>query len=379
MIRAVIVDDERPALELLQRMLLSQGGIEVVGVFTNSRQAIEQIGHLRPDVVFLDIEMPGANGLEATDQVLAADGNIDVVFVTAFDQYAVEAFELNALDYLLKPISAERLQKTVSRIITRRGAGTDKRGLERLGRILWLGTLEVTDQDSEPVVINWRTAKTRELFAYFLHHRSGSVAKDRLIEALWPGLERERATRMLHTTIYYLRKILQQHGHGEVLQYANNQYVFRLEKVYFDAEEFQKLACSCQESREAGAAMQSLTKAVELYRGDYMEEDGFEWAAGECQRLQQLYLGALRQLAKYSVEFEDYHTAELFLEKWLAKEPLDEEAHCLMMEVYARQRKHQLLVRQYETYRNILLEELGAEPGKPVKMLFYKLLNESLE
>ncbi len=378
MIRAVIVDDERPALELLQRILLSQGGIEVVGVFTNSRQAIEQIGCLKPDVVFLDIEMPGIDGLEATDQVLAADGNIEVVFVTAFDQYAVEAFELNALDYLLKPISAERLQKTVSRIIARRGAGTDKRGLGRLGRILWLGTLEVTDQDSEPVVINWRTTKTRELFAYFLHNRNSFVAKDRLIEAIWPGLERERATRMLHTTIYYLRKILQQQGHGEVLQYANNQYVFRLEKVYFDAEEFQKLVCSCQESAEAGAARQSLTRAVELYRGDYMEEDGFEWAAGECQRLQQLYLGALRQLAKYGVEFEDYRTAELFLEKWLAKEPLDEEAHCLMMEVYARQRRHQHLVRQYETYRNILLEELGAEPGKTVKMLFYKLLNESL-
>jgi two-component SAPR family response regulator len=183
---------------------------------------------------------------------------------------------------------------------------------------------------------------------------------------------------MLHTTIYYLRKLLHHHGQGEALQYVNTQYIFRPEKIYFDVEEFQQNIDSCRNVKDAKAAMQNLTRAVEIYRGDYMEEECFEWAAGECERLRRLYLDAVKRLCGYRFELGDYPTAELFLQRWLIKEPLDEEAHCRMMEVYARQRKHQHLVRQYETYQHMLLEELGAEPGKPVKLLFYKLLNESL-
>ena len=126
MIRVVLVDDERLALERLKRVLLRLEGIEVIGAFTSSRQAIGHIFDLRPDVAFLDIEMPGLNGLEAAEEIRAVDENIDVVFVTGFDRYAVNEVEPYAVDCLLKPVSEEMLQKTVRHIIARRGAAVER-------------------------------------------------------------------------------------------------------------------------------------------------------------------------------------------------------------------------------------------------------------
>ncbi|MFZ5642928.1 MAG: response regulator [Bacillota bacterium] len=377
MIRAVIVDDERPALEKLHKMLARQEGIEVAGTFTSSRQAIPAISRIKPNVVFFDIEMPGISGLEATGQVLATDPNIDVVFVTAFNHYAVEAFELNALDYLLKPVAEERLQKTLSRIISRRGMAAVKGESGQLVRVFSLGKFELKNNNSEPVSVSWRTEKTRELFAFFLHHRNSFVSRDRIIETIWPGLETERATGRLHTSVYNLRKMLKQKAHVDALQYANNRYILKTENLYFDVEEFLQILCSRQNSKEI--AVHLLERAVELYRGDYLEEEYYEWAAEERDRLLRLYLKALKQLSTSSLRCKEYEAAETYLKKWLTKEPLAEEAHCLLMETYARQGKHQQLVRQFEAYKKILLEELGLEPGKSVKTLFYKLLNESLE
>ena len=377
MIRTVIVDDERPALEKLHKMLAQQEGIEVAETFTSSRKAIPAIGSIKPDVVFFDIEMPGISGLEATEQILAADPNIDVVFVTAFNQYAIEAFELNALDYLLKPVAEERLQKTLRRITARRSMAAVISEPGQFKRVLSLGNFEMTNSNSEPVSVSWRTAKTRELFAFFLHHRNIFVTKGRIIETIWPGLETERATSRLHTTIYNLRKILKEKACGDVLQYVNNSYILKTENLYFDVEEFQQIVCSRQNSKEV--AVHLLKRAVELYRGDYLQEEYYEWAAEERDHLLRLFLETIRQLSVSSLGCKEYEAAEAFLEKWLFKEPLAEEAHCLLMETYARQGKHQQLVRQFEAYKKILMEELGVEPGKSVKMLFYKLLNESLE
>ncbi len=112
--RALIVDDEDPARVHLTRLLAGMPDIVIVGEARNGVEALEQIAEQAPDVVFLDIEMPGLNGLEVVRQLGANPPRI--VFATAFDQFAVKAFEANAADYLLKPIQADRVRKTVERL-----------------------------------------------------------------------------------------------------------------------------------------------------------------------------------------------------------------------------------------------------------------------
>lgn len=118
MIRALISDDELPAREKLQRWLGAQADFEVVAQAADGMAAAEAILRLRPDVAFLDIRMPIMSGLEVAAQLELESAPL-LVFVTAFDEHAVKAFELNAIDYLLKPYDKDRLLKTLSRVRAR--------------------------------------------------------------------------------------------------------------------------------------------------------------------------------------------------------------------------------------------------------------------
>src|SRR4030042_3578556 len=111
-LRALIVDDEAPARSELTYMLEKADNVEIVGEATNAREAIELIRALNHDVVFLDIEMPGLTGLNVAEIILELPRSPAVVFVTAYGEHAVKAFELDALDYLIKPFNARRLHKT---------------------------------------------------------------------------------------------------------------------------------------------------------------------------------------------------------------------------------------------------------------------------
>jgi two-component system LytT family response regulator len=122
MIRVLIVDDEAPARDKLRRWLNEQADITLVGESSDGLAAAAAISKLEPEVVFLDIQMPGLSGLEVAAQLEPARAPL-LVFVTAFDEHAIKAFDLNAIDYLLKPFDKDRLQKTLGRIRERRGAG----------------------------------------------------------------------------------------------------------------------------------------------------------------------------------------------------------------------------------------------------------------
>ena len=114
-LRAVLVDDEQLAREELGFLLGQVGGIEIIGEADNGPDAVETIDRLHPDLVFLDVQMPGLTGFEVARRLLDRDGVAQIVFVTAFDQRAIEAFEVNAVDYLLKPVDAARLDTAVQR------------------------------------------------------------------------------------------------------------------------------------------------------------------------------------------------------------------------------------------------------------------------
>ncbi len=119
---ALIIDDEPLARQELQYLLEGAGGISVLGQGTNGVEAVELIRTYRPDVVFLDVRMPGLDGFAVLRKLLTADGSFHlpaVVFATAFDQYAVKAFEVNAVDYLLKPFDSKRLRQTLDKVRSR--------------------------------------------------------------------------------------------------------------------------------------------------------------------------------------------------------------------------------------------------------------------
>jgi two-component system response regulator LytT len=140
-LRAVVVDDEQLAREEMCFQLERVGGVDVVGQAGNGVEAVKVIEHSEPDLVLLDVQMPGLTGFEVARRLVDRRVDAHIVFVTAFDQYALEAFEVNAVDYLLKPVEPRRLEQAIDRVRRRvsapgdggRGRADDRRGKGSLG------------------------------------------------------------------------------------------------------------------------------------------------------------------------------------------------------------------------------------------------------
>ncbi len=115
--KALIIDDERLARTELKRLLAPFKEIKVIGEAVNADDALEKIQQLKPNLLFLDIQMPGKTGFEMLEEL---DSVPIVIFVTAYDEYALKAFEYNALDYLLKPIEPKRLEETINKLIEKK-------------------------------------------------------------------------------------------------------------------------------------------------------------------------------------------------------------------------------------------------------------------
>ena len=123
----LIIDDEKLARDLLREYLESFPQIEIIGECAKGSEAVEKINKLKPDLIFLDVQMPGMTGFEVLDEI---DHEPYVIFTTAYNQYAIKAFEKNAVDYLLKPLDEERFTLAVNRALKRRK--TEHGNLEEL-------------------------------------------------------------------------------------------------------------------------------------------------------------------------------------------------------------------------------------------------------
>ncbi|MGE0451571.1 MAG: LytR/AlgR family response regulator transcription factor [Vicinamibacterales bacterium] len=141
-LRALVVDDEQLAREELGYLLGQLGGVEVVGQADNGIAALGKIEDLHPDVVFLDVQMPGLTGFEVARRLLGSDVECQIIFVTAFDQRAIEAFEVNAVDYLLKPVDPARLDVALQRARRRIAAERQAETVEPVGAPLAADQLE---------------------------------------------------------------------------------------------------------------------------------------------------------------------------------------------------------------------------------------------
>ena len=138
LLKTLLVDDEYSAIEGLAIRLGAFSQIEVVGYARNVTDALQLISKTEPDLIFLDIEMPGQSGFELIKQ-LQPEACPAIIFVTAFHQYAVKAFEVRALDYLLKPVKKERLAEAIVRVVANIGIKTSKQHLLEVAEVVASG------------------------------------------------------------------------------------------------------------------------------------------------------------------------------------------------------------------------------------------------
>lgn len=231
----MIVDDEILVANFLKMQLESTGLVNVVDQFHKPSTALSEIPNLKPDLVFLDIEMPGMNGIELSTKLLNNCMGIEIIFVTAYNQYAIDAFKLNAIHYLLKPADQEDIRVALVRVMEKRKYQSSAVLNDGL-RIELLGHIKVF-QKSQEVRLKWPTVKVEELFALMLMNRKHGIEKWQLAEKLWPNIELKKAEQNLYTTIYRLKKILLESGLDMRIENAKGKYFFDLPNCTIDMEE----------------------------------------------------------------------------------------------------------------------------------------------
>jgi two-component system LytT family response regulator/two-component system response regulator LytT len=183
-LRAILADDEQPARDELKYLLDQLGGVDVVGQAANGVEALAAIERLQPDVVFLDVQMPGLTGFEVARRLLGEACGAEIVFVTAYDRHAIEAFEVNAVDYLLKPVDPARLDLALQRVRRRMAAApaTAPEGVEAPGQTGGVAGIN-RDQLERIVELVAARQRSREQFAIRVGERFVLVQTDEIVYA----------------------------------------------------------------------------------------------------------------------------------------------------------------------------------------------------
>ncbi|GAA0356297.1 response regulator [Bacillus horti] len=374
--KVILVDDERPALLQLERLLKMDGRMQVDGKYTSAQAGLDHVKKEPVDIVFLDIDMPEMNGLEAAEHFQQANQELRIIFVTAYSNFALEAFELFALDYLLKPILPARLTKTVDRVVEYSGfKGRNERQdepqeSEPLIQCFKRFVLQVNDGTIKE--LKWRTLKTKELFAYLLHHNGKWLSKDHLVETIWPDYPMDKAVVHLHTSIYQIRKMLKEWNGEAKVEFAQDSYRILQDKLTTDVFQFEQglghLIIDTEQNWEVGQ------QKLALYTGDYLEECDYPWAEAKRSELQQSFFALSLDMAKYELQAMRGKQALHRLKAVHGVDPYSEECCRLMLEAYAANQEYIQLRQYYDEFKARLQEDLGVEPEQITETTYEWLL-----
>ncbi|MFD0696332.1 response regulator [Paenibacillus sp. GCM10027628] len=355
MIRIVAVDDEKPVLRRVGKLLEQFEQVHVAGLFDKSTDCLEYVlTEPEPiDLVLLDMEMPALHGLELARRLRECRPEIHIAFLTAYEEFAKDAFEVEALDYLLKPVMNEDLARTIERYMRRSGRGLDKMSEKGIA-VHSLGSFTVmTDSGA---VVRFRNSKAKELLAYLHHHQGMPVSKAQIIEDIWYGRDVERSQVNLHSTIYQLRKDLEACGLANLIvqtKIAGGSYCLQWTTSYDDVATYK------EEIRlfKLTSSLTHALRAAQLYEGGYMARSGYVWAAPRQAVLELGYTEILEAIVNMYVRQQRYDIALNPLRKWAELNPLSGRLHGKMIALLLLMNRESEARSYYELAREMLDQE----------------------
>ena len=325
--RTIIIDDEYLAQEGLKMELAEFPEIEVIGQFADVQDFLEQASQLKPDLLFVDIEMPQMNGFDLINALQATlpGQRPFIVLVTAYAQYAVQAFEASVIDYLLKPVTAARLKKTLARILPvwqekmnvartaaqlSEGTATDSPADSQPDRGLLLhcfGPFSLT-LDGKPLDLKWRSKKEVELLAYLACQRGQAVSKERIADALWPELDSKRASANLYLTYHYLQVTFERTQLKLPIISVRSLMRLDLEHCTIDLIEFDQLVKKVQKS-QGQARIQTMDELCTRFSQPLLDTIHSEWGTSQRHATEILLENYRLELARWYVNIDPSKSA----------------------------------------------------------------------
>lgn len=356
----MLVDDELPALKEM-KYLLNDYPLEIVGMLQDTRAVLPEIAKTMPDVIFLDIDMPGMSGLELGLKIQEQYADIQIVFVTAYSEYALEAFRAFPLDYLMKPVEESRFSLTMKHLMERYEYQQKLSQKPPKTIIRCFGSnFEVYSDDGEKHYIKFATRQVKELFAYLVNRFEKPVTRLELIENIFNGVEDSKTVNLLYVTVYKLRNALEAiKATRSSITIRKNYTLETAEGVcdYIDFVRFtDRFICIDDEN------IQRAEQTAALYTGAYLENEDYAWVNETRAEMEIRYERLLLEISSYYAKKQKFRKCEKALLTLLQNNPLSEEGNNALLNCYIATDNVFSFQKYYEDYAALIKEELGAKP-----------------
>lgn len=251
--KLIIVDDELLLIENLKESIDKLPFVESLHSFTSPKAALEYVASNPVDTAILDIEMPGMTGLALADSIHSLNSDINIIFLTSYSQYALEAFGVDAVDYILKPFSDDDLKKALQKTIPYINS--------HLSSKVSIHTFDGFDIYVNDIPLHFPRKKSKELLALLVDKRGASVSSAEAIAYLWENaIDDSKLRENYKKCAYTLRKILKDAGIADIINDSYNSLSLNIHSVKCDYYDY----------------LEKDAKALNMYHGSYMP--GYSWA-----------------------------------------------------------------------------------------------------
>lgn len=352
MIKTIVVDDEWYNMVEIVDLIEGTNFLKVVKQYENGIKALKEIDEISPQVAFIDIEMPEMDGITLAEKLLEKNPTIIIVFITAWNQYAVQAFEVNALDYIMKPISNTRFNKMVERI----------KNKIKLNELIPPASLKIRCFDRLDASINgkkviWQRTKAEELFAFFLMNNGTYIHKDIILEFLWPHYDRNKALPILQTSVCKIRNIFSGFKNEIKLEYKDNSYGMFINNVDCDYTLVQDAISNYNINDSKTYAI--VEKACKVFRNGFLNQQGYLWSIEKNEEIKNKLAIILKEILIVYETQDNIEKQIEILEFIINLIPYDEEIYHKLFLILENLENYQNpeLIQKFKLLKNRLLTE----------------------
>ncbi len=367
--RVGIIDDETPSRELTKLMLSRCDSLEFVKEWSNPIQALADMEIVLPDLLFVDIEMPHLNGIEFAKLVKNIDERIQIVFLTAYDSYALHAFEVPAINYILKPLTKDAILNTIDRIYAQQ-QNTKPLSEIHQTKFLLFGQVQLYEKGTT-IPYKWPTSKTKELFAFLLIQQM-PINKWALCEILWPDADISKVEHTLHSTINRLKQVLRQVAPEMSLLCIDGNYSLSDSSLFCDA--LAVIEFLIPERSISATSLRSYRRVLKLYQGSLFATEDYTWGFELKEKYEYLYLNALLKVARFEFESKNWIFAITDLKQLLLIDPYHEEAMEMLLKSYQCNGNMADLIVTYKMYAKLLKTDLGILPHDTITAIYQRTI-----
>jgi len=369
MIKVILVDDEILNLAYLKSILEKVEDVKILGCFTEPFKAIDFISQNRIDIVFLDIELPDINGIDCALTIRNIQNDIKIVFITAYSQYAVEAFKVHAIHYLLKPIKLDQVMDLLNyyKSLTNIDLNENKEIIKT--NVLYFGKFRIFNSLNEEV--KWPTKKTSELCAYFVLHANQRLHKYQICEDLWPDMDEERSSKNFHVTLYRLRHLLGTYGltiRVNSFKGSNEGYICEARNISSDLDEYRSLVNSNNIDN-----FSSVIEMLNKMSGGFLEYDYYIWSELIQNQVNSEIINKVHHIVR-EVENTNRINAINLIQKSLKVYKTDESLMLHYFNLLLRDNQIYQIIHEFEKYKRILKEEYDLYPSKELSAFVKKVI-----